>query len=130
MLVLLTEFLMQPAATGTGTAAPPAATGATGAESVLGPMACDGGLISMAPLLMMFAVFYLLVIRPQNKRQRDLETMLKALKKGDIVRTTGGIRGEVTGLTETDVTLMVADRTKINVLRTHVGGVESDEDEK
>ena len=123
MLALLIGFLLQPAATGNGPASAPAAGGG---GSVGDQLACDPGtMTSMAPLLLIFAVFYFLVLRPQNKRQRELETMLKALKKGDVVRTTGGIRGEVTGLTETDVTLMVADRTKINVLRTHIGALES-----
>ena len=69
---------------------------------------------------MMFVIFYFLLIRPQQKRQREVDDMLKALRKGDKVRTTGGIRGEIVDLSETDVTLLIADKVKINVLRSHV----------
>lgn len=65
-------------------------------------------------------VFYFLIMRPQQKRQKEVDAMLKALQKGDKVRTSGGIRGEIVELGETDVTLLVADKVKINVLRTHV----------
>jgi len=65
-------------------------------------------------------VMYFLLLRPQQKRQRELDDLLKALKKGDKVRTSGGIRGEVVELTDTEVTLLIADKVKINVLRSHV----------
>jgi preprotein translocase subunit YajC len=68
----------------------------------------------------MFAIFYFLLIRPQQKRQKEIDDMLKALRKGDKVRTTGGIRGEIVDLNETDATLLVADKVKINVLRSHI----------
>jgi preprotein translocase subunit YajC len=77
------------------------------------------------PLLLMavmFGVFYFLLIRPQQKRQRETDDMLKALRKGDKVRTSGGIRGEIVDLTETEVNLLIADKVKINVLRSHIAG--------
>jgi preprotein translocase subunit YajC len=82
-----------------------------------------GGCASVQPLVLMavmFAVFYFLMIRPQQKRQRELDDMLKALKRGDKVRTTGGIRGEVVDLTDSEVSLLIADKVKINVLRSHI----------
>ena len=54
-------------------------------------------------LVLMFGVFYFLLIRPQQKRQREADDMLKALQKGDKVRTSGGIRGEILDLTDTEV---------------------------
>jgi preprotein translocase subunit YajC len=82
-----------------------------------------GGMeMQMVMLALMFGVFYFLLIRPQQKRQREVDTMLKALKKGDIVRTSGGIRGEITDLTDNEVTLLIADKVKINLLRSHVAG--------
>lgn len=72
----------------------------------------------------MFVIFYFLLIRPQQKRQREQDTMLKALKPGDHVRTTGGIRGEIVDLNDREITLLVAEKVKLNVLRSHVGGVE------
>ena len=71
-------------------------------------------------LAMMFAVLYFLILRPQQKRQREVDDMLKALRKGDKVRTSGGIRGEIIDLTDTEVTLLIAEKVKINVLRSHI----------
>jgi preprotein translocase subunit YajC len=83
-----------------------------------------GGLLGNAgtfvPLLLMFAIFYFLLLRPQQKRQREVDAMLKALHKGDKVRTSGGIRGEILDLTDTEVTLLIADKVKVNVLRSHI----------
>jgi preprotein translocase subunit YajC len=111
----LTEFLMQPEAT-SGTAQPgEAPQEPTGQKS--------GGLGSELQLFLlplMLVVFYFLMIRPQQKKTRETEDMLKALKRGDVVRTSGGIRGEITDLGDTDVTLLIADKVKINVLRSHI----------
>jgi preprotein translocase subunit YajC len=71
-------------------------------------------------LALMFGVFYFLLIRPQQKRQREVDNLLKSLKKGDVVRTSGGIRGEIVDLTEQEATLLIADKVKINILRSHV----------
>ncbi|QQR92061.1 MAG: preprotein translocase subunit YajC [Myxococcales bacterium] len=76
-------------------------------------------------LVVMFVVFYLLLIRPQQKRQKEQQALLSSLKRGDVVRTTGGIRGEILDLSDSDVTLLVAEKVKLNVLRSHVAGVEN-----
>jgi preprotein translocase subunit YajC len=89
-----------------------------------GPLGCGGGTEQIGLLLLMFAVLYFLMIRPQQKRAKQHDTMLKALKKGDIVRTNGGIRGEITAIDERDVTLEIAERTRIKVLRSHVAGLD------
>jgi preprotein translocase subunit YajC len=81
-------------------------------------------------LALMVLVFYFLLIRPQQKRERERETMLKALKKGTMVRTTGGIRGEITELTDRDATLLIADKVKINVLRSHIAGADGADEPK
>ena len=99
--------------------------GAAGAGGSAPPQGmCGPGGMNLGLLAVMFLVFYFLIIRPQQKRQRETEDMLKALRKGQVVRTTGGIRGEIVDLTERDVTLRIADKTKINILRTHVAGPE------
>ncbi len=69
------------------------------------------------PLLLMFAVFYFLLIRPQQKRQREHQEMLSRLKKGDRVVTNGGLVGTVVALTDTEITLEIADRVKVRVVR-------------
>jgi len=81
--------------------------------------------VNTAMMALMFAVFYFLLIRPQQKRQKAQEAMLSALAKGVVVRTTGGIRGEITQIDEREVTLLVADRTRINVLRSAIAGPEA-----
>lgn len=123
MLLSLIELsvLLQPAAT-SGGGAPAAPTGG-GAAGPLG--GCNAGGVNMAMIALMFAVFYFLLIRPQQKRQKAQEAMLSALAKGVVVRTTGGIRGEITQIDEREVTLLVADRTRINVLRSAIAGPEA-----
>ena len=106
---------MQPEATSTGSAQPASAPGGGGL-----PPGCGGGSSQLVMLAVMFAVFYFLLIRPQQKRQREVDDLLKALRKGDKVRTSGGIRGEITDLNDTEVTLLVAEKVKINVLRSHI----------
>jgi preprotein translocase subunit YajC len=68
-----------------------------------------------------FAIFYFLLIRPQQKQKKDRERMLAAIKKGDRVVTTGGLHGTVVGLNEHTVILKVADQVKLEVDRVAVG---------
>jgi preprotein translocase subunit YajC len=115
---LLTEFLMQPEATSGGTTQPDSGS----APAAPSGGASSGGELQLLLLPLMFVLFYFLMIRPQQKRQKEMDEMLKALRRGDVVRTSGGIRGEVTDLTDTEVTLLIADKVKINVLRSHIAG--------
>ena len=70
-----------------------------------------------------FAIFYFLLIRPQQKQKKDREAMLNAVKKGDRVVTTGGLHGTVVGLNEQTVTLKVADSVKLDFDRTALGRI-------
>jgi preprotein translocase subunit YajC len=72
------------------------------------------------PLLLMFAVFYFLLIRPQQKRQRQLQEMLSRLKKGDVVLTQGGLIGTIHALADQELVLEVADRVRVRVVRAQV----------
>lgn len=119
MLYSLFFILLQPEVSGS-----PAAPTEGGGGPAPGPLGCGGGTEQIGLLLLMFAVLYFLMIRPQQKRAKQHDTMLKALKKGDIVRTNGGIRGEITAIDERDVTLEIAERTRIKVLRSHVAGLD------
>ena len=68
------------------------------------------------PLIVgIFAIFYFLLIRPQQKQRRERETLLRAVKKGDRVVTTSGMHGTVVGLDEHTVTLRVGDQVKLDV---------------
>ena len=70
-----------------------------------------------------FAIFYFLLIRPQQKQKRDRETMLAAVKKGDRVVTSSGLHGTVIGLGEHTVTLRVADQVKLEFDRASLGRI-------
>jgi preprotein translocase subunit YajC len=74
-----------------------------------------GGLMSFLPLILMFAVLYFIMIRPQMKRQKETKTMLAALAVGDEVLTVGGIFGKVTALKDDVVTVEVAAGTQLQL---------------
>ncbi len=80
------------------------------------------GLASLIPLLLMFVIFYFLLIRPQQKQARRHQDFLRNLKVGDRVVTTGGLHGEVKGLTESTVTLEIAEKVRVKVTRSAVTG--------
>jgi preprotein translocase subunit YajC len=91
-----------------------AATDATAAAGAAGP----GFLVSIAPLILVFFIFYVLVIRPQNKRIMDHRKMLSELKKGDKVVTGGGVIATVVKLEGDDeVVLKIANDVEITALR-------------
>lgn len=120
MHYLLFQILLQPDVSGGST--PPVAP--PGGGSPTAPPGCGGGPMDLGFILLMFAVLYFLMIRPQQKRAKEHDALVKGLKKGDIVRTNGGIRGEVTAVDERDVTLEIADRTRIKILKSHVAGLD------
>lgn len=68
-------------------------------------------------------IFYFLVIRPQNKKQKEAKRMLEALKKGDKVVTIGGIRGQVTSVKEQTVTIKIDSDTKVELNKSAVSSI-------
>jgi preprotein translocase subunit YajC len=81
----------------------------------------ESSLMSFLPIIIMFAVLYFLMIRPQMKRQKEQRTMIDALAKGDEVIAAGGIVGKVTKVGEAYVTLEIANGTEIVVQKATVG---------
>jgi preprotein translocase subunit YajC len=79
-----------------------------------------GGLMSFLPIILMFAVLWFIMIRPQMKRQKETKTMLEALAKNDEVVTAGGILGKVTKVGEQYVSVEVAEGTEITVQKNAV----------
>ena len=77
----------------------------------------QGSLMSLLPLVAIFAVFYFLLIRPQQKRAKEHKKMVEALAKGDEVITGGGTLGKITGLSDSFVTVEVASGVEIKVQR-------------
>ncbi|MCX7675538.1 MAG: preprotein translocase subunit YajC [Bdellovibrionaceae bacterium] len=78
----------------------------------------------LLPFVFIFVIFYFFIIRPQSKRLKEQEQMLKELKKGDAVVTQSGILGVIDGLTDLVVTLDVGNGTKIKVLRKQILGLQ------
>lgn len=74
-------------------------------------------------MVVIFAIFYFLMIRPQQKKQKELKGMLESLAYGDVVLTSGGIHGKVTGLADAVVTLEIADKVRIKIARSAISGV-------
>jgi preprotein translocase subunit YajC len=92
------------------------ALGGGGAEGAAG----FGGFI---PIILMFVIFYFLLIRPQQKRQKETRNMISSLKKGDRIITSGGLHGRITGIDETTLTLEIADKVRVKVGRSSVAGM-------
>jgi preprotein translocase subunit YajC len=88
-----------------------------------------GDLLRMLwPFILVMAVFYFLMIRPQQKRQRQRAEMLGGLSKGDHVVTTGGIRGVITLVRDREVIVKVDDNVRLTLLKTGVARVVTGQD--
>jgi preprotein translocase subunit YajC len=87
----------------------------------------DAGLLVVVAL---FVLFWLLLIRPQRRRQRVQEEMIGSLAVGDEIVTAGGLYGEITALDEDEVYLEIAEGVEVRVARRAVAGVMPDEDEE
>jgi len=83
----------------------------------------SSGLMQMAPLVLIFVVFYVLVIRPQSKKAKELQNMLTELKVKDDVVTQGGILGRITGIKDDEVTLQVQEGVRLRFLRSSITGL-------
>ncbi len=93
----------------------------------LGPSPGGGGapggsLSVLFPLLLMFGVFYFLLIRPQQKKTRTHQEMLKSLKVGDRVVTTGGLYGTIVAGGDHTIKLEIAEKVRVEVGRTYIAG--------
>jgi preprotein translocase subunit YajC len=86
-----------------------------------------GGFGFLVPMLLVFGVFYLLLIRPQQKKQRQLQTQIAGLKAGDKIVTTGGIVGIITAVKDTSFLVRSADKTILEIARTAVAGIDAEE---
>jgi preprotein translocase subunit YajC len=82
-----------------------------------------GGIGAFLPLILMFAIFYFLLIRPQQKKAKQHKQLLSALKKGDRVVSSGGLHGVVTGLTDEVVTMEIAPKVRVKVSRGSIAGI-------
>jgi preprotein translocase subunit YajC len=79
-----------------------------------------GGVMAFLPLILLFVVFYFLLIRPQQKRAKQHKMFMENLKKGDSVVTSGGLYGRITGITDEAVTIEIAEKVRVKVLKSAV----------
>lgn len=101
------------------------------------PGSLEGQIMSFAPLVLIFVVFYFLLIRPQQKRMKQHKEMLGAIRRGDRVVTSGGIIGTVNKVVNNDeLILEIADGVRVRVMRGMISSVvaktepaDADEDE-
>jgi preprotein translocase subunit YajC len=76
-----------------------------------------GAIVSLAPLVLIFVVFYFLMIRPQQKRMKALQDAVTGVKKGDTVVTAGGLIGKVTKVDETEVEIELGTNVKVRAIK-------------
>jgi len=107
----------------------PTAEGAGGTTGTAATGASQWGILIVMPLIIL--VFYFLVMRPQNKKQKEAKKMLESLRKGDRVVTIGGLRGTVLSVKEDAVVLLVDEKTntKLEYSKNAVSSVLKREDE-
>lgn len=85
-----------------------------------------GGLIQLLPIFLIVGVFYFLLIRPQQKRQRQLQETIAGLKIGDRVVTTGGVIGVITTVRDTSFIIRSADKSILEIARSAIAGVDEE----
>ena len=78
------------------------------------------GIYTFLPLILLFAIFYFLLIRPQQKRAKQHKTFMENLKKGDTVITSGGLYGKITGITDEAITMEIAEKVRVKVSKSAV----------
>ena len=86
-----------------------------------------GGLVQLLPILLIIGVFYILLIRPQQKRQRELQETIAQLKAGDRIVTNGGIIGVITNVRDNSFLIRSAEKSILEISRSAVAGVEEEE---
>ena len=94
-----------------------------------GAPAAGGGLFGFLPIVVLIPVLYFLMIRPQQKRQKQWQEMLTSIKAGDRVTTAGGLRGTILSIKDDSIIIRVApDNVKLEVAKNAIGSVTTAED--
>ena len=104
------------------------------AAYAMGPPPGEGGsanpIASLLPFVLMFAVLYFLILRPQMKKQKNQQKMIDELEKGDLVVTSGGIHGVIANLKDDTIVVKIAENVKIELSRAAVSRVKNKEESK
>ena len=82
-----------------------------------------GGFTSLIPIVLMFVIFYFLLIRPQQKKAKEHREMISQVRKGDRIVTSGGLHGRVTAVSDSTLTVEIADRVRVKIDRGNVSKV-------
>jgi preprotein translocase subunit YajC len=85
------------------------------------------GVFQLLPMLLIIGVFYMLLIRPQQKRQRELQQTISQLKAGDRVVTTGGLIGTITSVRDTSFLIRSGEKSILEISRSAVAGIQEEE---
>ena len=85
-----------------------------------------GGLAGFLPIIILFAIFYFLLIRPQQKKAKEHRGMISNLKKGNRIITSGGIYGTIISIDDTTIGLEIAEKIKVKLSRGNVAALISD----
>src|SRR6185312_17292653 len=93
------------------------------AGSAQGP----GGLLQILPFALILGIFYFLILLPMKRRQKKVQEFQQALKVGDKIITTSGIYGQITRLNDNSVQVQVADKVRVEIARSAVGGYQGQE---
>jgi preprotein translocase subunit YajC len=91
-----------------------------GAKHPAGPCGGQDPMVTILMMLAMFAAFYFLLIRPQQKKSKDHQNMLGSIKKGDEIVTGGGLVGKVTGISDKLLTVEISEKVRVRVLKSQV----------
>lgn len=83
----------------------------------------SSGFASFIPLILMFAIFYFLLIRPQQKKTKEHRQMIENLKVGDRIITSGGLHGRITGVSENALTVEIAEKVRVKVNRSSISAL-------
>src|SRR6476660_7447689 len=86
-----------------------------------------GGLLQFLPFALILGIFYFMILLPMKRRQKKIQEFQDSLKVGDKVVTTSGIYGQITRLNEKSVQVQIADKVRIEVARSAVGGYQGQE---
>lgn len=85
-----------------------------------------GALGGIVPMVLIIGVFYILLIRPQQQRQKKLQETVSQLKAGDRIVTTGGIIGTITSVKDTSFLIRSAEKSILEIARTAVAGIDEE----
>ncbi len=87
-----------------------------------------GALTGLAPMLLIFVIFYVVLMLPMQRQRKALQQVIENLKKGDRVLTTGGLYGEIVSVEGAAVMLRIADNVRVRVAKSAISGLEGEGD--